>query len=74
MNLDTADHHNSHGRLDSTRPQPGEASERARARGTPFSFYQLHKWSTIGPPFKLVKILIGFQCGIESLTFICGPF
>jgi hypothetical protein len=72
-------------RLDSTRhdtptptPTPtarrGEASERARARGTPFSFYQLHKWSTIGPPFKLVKILIGFQCGIESLAFILWTF
>jgi hypothetical protein len=48
----------------------GEASERARVCGTPFSFYQLHKWSTIGPPFKLVKILIDFQCGIESLAFI----
>jgi hypothetical protein len=46
----------------------------ARACGTPFSFYQLHKWSTVGPPFKLVKILIDFQCGIDSLAFICGPF
>jgi hypothetical protein len=49
--------------------------ERARARvARPFSFYQLHKWSTVGPPFKLVKILIGFQCGIESLTFILWTF
>jgi hypothetical protein len=46
----------------------------ARACGTPFSFYQLHKWSTVGPPFKLVKILIGFQCGIESLAFILWTF
>jgi hypothetical protein len=53
-------------------PTPTRAS--ARACGTPFSFYQLHKWSTIGPPFKLVKILIGFQCGIESLTFILWTF
>jgi hypothetical protein len=50
--------------------------ERARVRacGTPFSFYQLHKWSTIGPPFKLVKILIGFQHGIGSLAFIFVDF
>jgi hypothetical protein len=48
--------------------------ERARACGTPFSFYQLHKWSTVSPPFKLVKILIGFQCGIESLAFILWTF
>jgi hypothetical protein len=48
--------------------------ERAHARGTPFSFYQLHKWSTLGPPFKLVKILIDFQCGIESLAFILWTF
>jgi hypothetical protein len=55
----------------------GHGSERrasARACGTPFSFYQLHKWSTVGPPFKSVKILIDFQCGIKSLAFICGPF
>jgi hypothetical protein len=68
-----------------SRPQPRHASprhghghgpthEQARACGTPFSFYQLHKWSTVGPPFKLVKILIDFQCRIESLAFICGPF
>jgi hypothetical protein len=57
-----------------SRSRPGEASERARACGTPFSFYQLHKWSTIGLPFKLVKILIGFQCGIESLAFILWTF
>jgi hypothetical protein len=25
-------------------------------------------------PFKLVKILIGFQCGIESLAFILWTF
>jgi hypothetical protein len=25
----------------------GAASERAHACGTPFSFYQLHKWSTL---------------------------
>jgi hypothetical protein len=54
--------------------RPGLASERARVCGTPFSFYQLHKLSTVGPPFKLVKILIDFQCGIKSLAFICGPF
>jgi hypothetical protein len=54
--------------------RPGEASERARACGTPFSFYQLHKWYTIGPPFKLVKILIGFQYGIGSLSFILWTF
>jgi hypothetical protein len=58
-------------RLVSTRPRRGE---RAHACGTPFSFYQLHKWSTVGPPFKLVKILIGFQCGIESLAFILWTF
>jgi hypothetical protein len=46
----------------------------ARACGTPFSFYQLHKWSTVGPPFKLVKILIDFQCGLESLAFILWTF
>jgi hypothetical protein len=57
------------------RPRPGLARRAsARACGTPFSFYQLHKWSTVGPPFKLVKILIDFQCGIESLAFIGGPF
>jgi hypothetical protein len=44
---------------------PARRGERARARGTPFSFYQLHKWSTIGPPFKLVKILIGFHAGLN---------
>jgi hypothetical protein len=49
----------------------GKASERARHA---FSFYQLHKWSTVGAPFKLVKILIDFQCRIESLAFICGHF
>jgi hypothetical protein len=27
-----------------------------------------------GPPFKLVKILIGFKCGIESLAFILWTF
>jgi hypothetical protein len=65
--LDSTRHAHAHG--------PARRGERARACGTPFSFYQLHKWSTIGPPFKLViKILIGFQCGIESLTLICGPF
>jgi hypothetical protein len=63
-------------RHDTPKPTPrrGEVSERARACGTPFSFYQLHKWSTIGPPFKLVKILIDFQCGIESLAFILWTF
>jgi hypothetical protein len=54
------------------RPQPGPA--RHGERGTPCSFYQLHKWSAVGPPFKSVKILIDFQCGIESLALICGPF
>jgi hypothetical protein len=28
----------------------------ARACGTPFSFYQLHKWSTVGPPFNYLFI------------------
>jgi hypothetical protein len=57
-------------------PGPAQRGERARALacGTPFYFYQLHKWFTVGPPFKSVKILIDFQCGIKSLTFICGPF
>jgi hypothetical protein len=60
---------------DTTRPRRGAARRAsARACGTPFSFYQLHKWSTIGPPFKLVKILIDFQCGIESLAFILWTF
>jgi hypothetical protein len=51
MNLDTADHHNSHGRLDSTRPQPGEA-RRASARAwhalllLPTS-QVVHHWSTL---------------------------
>jgi hypothetical protein len=49
--------------------------ERERARvARPFSFYQLHKWYTVGPTFKSVKILIDFQCGNKSLAFICGPF
>jgi hypothetical protein len=61
-------------RHDSASARPGEASERARACGTPFSFYQLHKWSTVGPTFKSVKIFIDFQCGIKSLAFICEPF
>jgi hypothetical protein len=62
--------------LDMPRHATARRGERARAPecGTPFSFYQLHKWSTIGPPFKLVKILIGFQCGIESLAFILCTF
>jgi hypothetical protein len=55
--------------LDTTR-----RGERARVCGMPFSFYQLHKWSTVGPPFKLVKILIDFQCGIEFLAFILWTF
>jgi hypothetical protein len=61
--------------LATPRPRPG-AARRASARtcGTPVSFYQLHKWSTVGPPFKLVKILIDFQCGIESLAFILWTF
>jgi hypothetical protein len=53
-------------------PRHGEASERARvARPSPFTNF------TSGPPlvpFKLVKILIGFQCGIESLAFILWTF
>jgi hypothetical protein len=61
-------------RLASATARRGEASKRTRACGTPFSFYQLHKWSTVGPPFKLVKILIDFQCGIESLAFILWTF
>jgi hypothetical protein len=67
MNLDAAD------RLASATARPGEASESARAWHA-FSFYQLHKWSTVGPPFKLVKILIDFQCGIESISFILWTF
>jgi hypothetical protein len=32
----------------SPRPRPGPARRAsARACGTPFSFYQLHKWSTL---------------------------
>jgi hypothetical protein len=65
--------HTRHGH-DTPRLGHGPASERTRACGTPFSFYQLHKWSTVGPPFKSVKILIDFQCGIKYLAFICGPF
>jgi hypothetical protein len=42
------------------------------ARPSPFTNF------TSGPPlvhpFKLVKILIGFQCGIESLAFILWTF
>jgi hypothetical protein len=79
--LDMADKNSAYASRSRTRTRhahgparPGEASERARACGTPFSFYQLHKWSTIGAPFKLVKILIGFQCGIESLAFILWTF
>jgi hypothetical protein len=51
---------------------PARRGERARV--TPFSLYHIYKWSTVGTPFKSVKILIDFQCDIKSLTFICGPF
>jgi hypothetical protein len=53
---------------------PARRGDRERACGTPFSFYQLHKWYTVDPPFKSVKILIDFKCGIKSLAFMCGHF
>jgi hypothetical protein len=60
--------HTRHGLVSSRHdtPRPGAARPAsARACGMPFSFYQLHKWSTIGPPFKLVKILIAFNAGLN---------
>jgi hypothetical protein len=45
----------------------GEASERARACGSPSSSYRLHKWCTRGPPFKSVEILLNSRYGIKLL-------
>jgi hypothetical protein len=50
------------------RHDPGERARARVARPSPFTNF------TSGPPFKLVKILIGFQCGIESLAFILWAF
>ena len=50
------------------RPGParlGEASERARACGSPSSSYRLHKWCTRSPPFKSVEILLNSRYGIK---------
>jgi len=50
------------------RPSParrGEASERARACGSPSSSYRLHKWCTRSPPFKSVEILLNSRYGIK---------
>ena len=50
------------------RPGParlGEASERARACGSPSSSYRLHKWCTRSPPFKSVEILLNSLYGIK---------
>jgi len=45
--------------------RPGEASERARACGSPSSSYRLHKWCTRSPPFKSVEILLNSRYGIK---------
>ena len=50
------------------RPGParlGEASERARACGSPSFSYRLHKWCTRSPPFKSVEILLNSRYGIK---------
>jgi hypothetical protein len=62
-----------HGLDTARRGAARQASARARvARPSPFTNF------TSGPPlvhpFKLVKIFIGFQCGIESLAFILWTF
>ena len=58
-------HGHGHGPARPGPARPGEASERARACGSPSSSYRLHKWCTRSPPFKSVEILLNSRYGIK---------
>jgi hypothetical protein len=68
MNLDAAD------RLASATARPGEASERARARGTPSPFTNFTSGPPLVHPLSWLRFSLTFNVGLNPYHLFCGPF